>query len=178
MTAKKAKKPELAEPPPKMSKRRPANDVLASPESIEITKKDAALVLGEGKMPSSTLLNLLKLPAKIFEIGPDDSNYISFTADKRTEAEQLAEHLLFHDPFPANLPDYGLFIARMSSTVYATFIDKKRKIIVCESIGSRRDDSRSWDRFEAALAGALQLAEELKGEKFSFVVRGEVNKII
>jgi hypothetical protein len=114
------------------------------------------------------LLPLLCLPDSIY-INADGS---SFSSEPGRTIASVASALALGQELPASFPDYGLHISSLGSSVFCTFVDRSRGIIVHSAIRNIYAGGGSWTAFEDALGEALAEARSLRerGEGFSFVV--------
>ncbi len=134
----------------------------------EVDKKTCIAFLSGIGPVSEELSALLEIPEKLLMV----SNSPSFSLEAERTAAPITNYLLFGTSKPKVLPDYALHISSKGSNVFCTFVDKKRKIVVNDTVNSMYAKEGSWKSFERALERALAATKdyESQGIKFDFVL--------
>jgi hypothetical protein len=117
---------------------------------------------------------LLNVPESLYSVGGEDETSFS-SVESDTGAARAASSLLRGFPFPSSLPDYGIHISNVGSSVFCTLVDRARKVIVTSEIRNLESEEGSWERFGLALKDAVSAAESYTKAKtpFDFVVNKE-----
>lgn len=138
----------------------------------EVDKETCIALLDDIGPVSEELATLLRIPDSIYLWGIDPP---SFSSQPDEDAAAIAGHLLLPTLKPRTAPEYALSIRSRGSHVFCTFVDKKRKIIVHETVNSMYADEGSWEFLEVALKNAIATVEEYEsqGIKFDFVLNKE-----
>jgi hypothetical protein len=122
---------------------------------------------------------LINAPESLFRVGGDLE--ASFSSDRDIGIGRAAGALLNGLPIPEGLPDFGIHLSERGSSLFATIVDRSRKVIVQAEIGSQYSDSGSWSAFGHALDDALAQSETMTARKsrFGFVVnKGGIISVI
>ena len=142
-------------------------------ENGSVLDKEACIALLEGfARVTGDLKRQLELPDRLFMVGKGPS----ISSDPEKNIGELAFSLMTgKDPNAALLkdaPDYALQMGHRSSSAFCILMDKRRKIIVMESLGNSLGGDISWDGVAAAIEAAVQDREERtkRGEKFGFIL--------
>ena len=128
-------------------------------------------MLGRTAPVGKELRDMLAIPA-----GMHEENRWSFTSEEGKSVQALADAFMRKAPMPQDLPEYGINISSRGSNSFCTLIDRKRKIMVFESVGNMHvPEGGSWRSFQSALKDALDEAGKLgqSGTPFSFVICNE-----
>lgn len=138
----------------------------------EVDKKTCIALLDDMGPVSGELAELLQIPDKIYLLGNDPP---TFSSQPDKDAAAIAGYLLFGSLKPDEAPEYALHIASKGNSVFCTFVDKKRKVIVHESVNSMYAKGGSWRFFERALKRAIDTVKEYESQdiKFDFVLKKE-----
>ena len=148
-------------------------DVVVDKKYPKEVSKEACIALLDDMGPvSKELATLLRIPDKIYMLGGDPP---SFSSQPDKDAARIAGYLLLPTLKPKDAPEYALHIRSRGSNVFCTFVDKKRKIIVHETVNSMYANEGSWEFFERALKEAIATVKEYEsqGVKFDFVLNKE-----
>ncbi len=128
-------------------------------------------MLGKAAPLSKELAAMMNIPGELHE-----ENRWSFTSEKDKSVQALADAFILKSPLPQGLPEYGINISSRVSNTFCTLIDRKRKVIVFESVGNMHvPEGGSWGPFQSSLKDALAEAKRLEaaGTAFSFVICNE-----
>jgi hypothetical protein len=131
------------------------------------TPSETALKELESVAPvSPDLVIALNVPRLVYSHGP-----LSFSSNLVNPLDELTNSLIEKRPMPAILPHYGIQVSTKGNNRLCTFTDKKRRVVVFESLGSP-EGGISWNPFLASLTRALDLVRMLEeqGRKFHYVV--------
>jgi hypothetical protein len=109
---------------------------------------------------------LLSLPGKMHTVSVSGST--SLSSDPYKSAAPLSGFMLYGSPLPTHLPEYGIHITQSGSNAFAILIDKRRKIIVCESVRSMYADEGSWAAFASSIRTAEGAAAMLQRDELRF----------
>ena len=118
--------------------------------------------------PSQPLLDMLDIPEKLFVEGE-----WTFCSKPNSTIHGITYAIHSMLQLPDEIPDYGISLSNQGSNLFITFVDKKRQVIVYESVGHEQSiETASYDKFQSSLNMALGEAKALKasGEKFNFVI--------
>ncbi len=99
----------------------------------------------------------------------------SVSSDAAKGIGRVFGSLMAGEPMPSALPEYGIHVSEHGSSVFCTLLDRRRKIIVCDSISGAFSENASWDSFIRSVRDALGAVREREsgGEAFDFVVNKE-----
>ncbi|MEW6035400.1 MAG: hypothetical protein AB1529_02195 [Candidatus Micrarchaeota archaeon] len=127
-----------------------------------------------GGMPRE-LEPLLRIPDSLYL--KDGVGVQSYSSEPRKGIESVASALALGATLPPeeDFAEYGIDVRRRGSSIYCTFVDKKRKVVVSEAIRSIHSGSGSWEPFLRMLKDSLETVKALEKErqKFSFVINGQ-----
>jgi hypothetical protein len=127
-----------------------------------------------GEMPRE-LETLLRIPDSLYM--KDEIGVKSYSSEPRKGIEAVASALALGAELPAeqDFADYGIDVRLRGSSIYCTFVDRKRKVVVSEAIRNINSGSGSWAPFMRMLKDSLETARALEAGKhgFSFVINGQ-----
>ncbi|MEW6035944.1 MAG: hypothetical protein AB1529_04995 [Candidatus Micrarchaeota archaeon] len=129
-----------------------------------------ALLETVGRIPED-VVSLLELPERLYSVGPGPS----ISSDPSNGIGKVVAYLTFNSSMPMLLPDYGIYISSRGSSTFCTLLDRRRKIIVHDSVGNAFAEGDSWNMFGDSVRAALQAVRrrEATGEKFDFIISKE-----
>lgn len=117
----------------------------------------------------------LKLPKRLYSHGSPERP--SYSSDPAASINPYASSIMqgMDRAPPEGLPEYGIAIASRGSSVFCVLVDRKRGIIVSESVRDPHAPEGSWRPFASALKEALEYGDWLKsqGSGVRFVMRGD-----
>ncbi len=118
-------------------------------------------------------MKLLALPPRLHDAG--GGRRISFSSDPQTPASALSGSFFLGLPLPDKPPAYAIDLSMKGSSLYCTFVDSKRKIMVSVPVSSLAAPSADWDALGLSIRSALRGVSEAgkSGRKFAFVMVGE-----
>jgi len=156
---------------PKPAAKDPLND------TVRVLDKEACLsLLGIVANVPFGLARALDIPSKLYSVGEgpsissDPEKDISDIAFKLVSNQELKPKMI------AESPEYGIYITYRSSSSFCLLLDKRRKIMVFESLGNALGGGLSWGPFIEAVDDALKSRDEMKkrGEKFDLILSEEL----
>ncbi|MEW6722712.1 MAG: hypothetical protein AB1324_05610 [Candidatus Micrarchaeota archaeon] len=151
---------------------------MAAAGARKITRAECMERLSEIAPVSQDVLGLLGLPQEIYLVSPAPA---SFSTDSGKTIAGVASALMFDSALPSDMPEYGVHISPQGSNVFCTLVDKKRKIIVCESISNMYAPNGSFVAFSDSVRDALDAVREQEagGEPFSFIIfKDSVSRVV
>jgi hypothetical protein len=140
------------------------SDMVGSEKCIELLSPIAPL--------SQDLINMLDMPEGLKVLSEDPP---IFSSDSQHSAGGIANFFHYGMMWPMAMSDYSLAVSGKGSSVFCTFVDRKRKVIVHTTVNSIYADQGSWAEFERLLKDTLDVAKEntAQGKDFDFVVNND-----
>ncbi len=113
----------------------------------------------------------LKLPKELF-VGESET---SFTSNPDDNLVSLRNAVLMHELPPDDLPDFAIDVTSKGSNTFIILADKKRKILVVDSVRNMYSEQGNWKMFFVSIKDALQALKksEKEGKKVEYVVVNE-----
>ena len=154
--------------------RAPAKEPLDSDDVIKSLDRKECISMLETLAPvSKSFQDILRLPETLFQVGEGRS----FSSDPDRSISEIAYYLTAGKEISAELlkttPDYAIEITYRSSTNFCVLLDKKRKILVMQSLGNPLGQELTWDYMARAIEDALRDVSSRRGEDFAFIVNLE-----
>lgn len=112
-----------------------------------------------GKMGES-LLKLMGIPEKLHYLGDG-----RFSSDPKTPAFLVTYPQFVDELDTSKFAEYSIAIGSRGSNVFCTLIDRKRNILVSDSIKNMYVAEGNWMFFQARLESALEAAKSLSPEQ-------------
>lgn len=142
-------------------------------DSLKVSKAEALEMMKGLASAPKELSDALSMPDSLFLVGDTPS----LSSEPSKGIARVFGSLIMGGPLPHDVPDYGIHISQHGSSLFCTLLDRKRKIIVCDSISSGYSENASWDSFIRSVDDALSLVRESEasGRAFDFVVNKENN---
>lgn len=146
------------------------SDVMAEKSAL-LARSECLALLGTVAPVPEALSELLGLPAGgLFRVdsGP------TLSTDPAVGAKAAKLYLNFGKALTADMPYYAISIHRQGESLFCTLVDRKRRVIVQDAIGSMYGGA-NWESFQRFLEEALKAVDAgiNAGEAFDFVVRKE-----
>ena len=114
------------------------------------------------------LLDMLDIPEKLFV----DKEW-TFSSKPNSTIHRITYTLHNGLPLPDEIPDYAISLSNHGSSLFITFVDKKKKVIVHESVGHEQSaGTASYADFQSSLSKAIQAAKSPEGSAFIVVRDG------
>jgi hypothetical protein len=130
-------------------------------------------MLGKVAPLDDETVELLAIPQKLFML-----DELSFSSEPSRSAQGIGYTIFMRSLLPEDLPDYAIELFGRGSNVFCALVDKKRKVIVFDSISNMYvKEGGSWASFVANLKDALSRVKalEAEGAEFRYVVSNESN---
>jgi hypothetical protein len=140
-------------------------------ESLKVAKGEVLDMMKTLASAPKELAEVFAMPDSLFLVGDSPS----LSSDTSKGIARVFGSLMTGQALPIDVPEYGIHISAHGSSLFCTLLDRKRKIIVCDSISGMQSENASWDSFIRSVRGALAAAKERQksGEAFDFVVNKE-----
>lgn len=136
---------------------------IASAECVEILSRVAPLDEKRAKE--------LKMPKELFVCESETS----FTSNPDENVTSVRNAVLMHDSPPDDLPEFSIDLTSKGSTTFCILVDRKRGILVADSVRNMYSEQGSWDMFFRGMKKALEAMKksEEEGKKAELVVVNE-----
>ncbi len=142
-------------------------------DSLKVPKGEVLDMMKNLASAPKELAEAFAMPDTLFLVGDSPS----LSSDTSKGIASVFGSLMAGQALPNELPEYGIHISAHGSSLFCTLLDRKRKIIVCDSISGMYSGDASWGSFIRSVRDALSAVKEYKsgGEAFDFVVNKESN---
>jgi hypothetical protein len=136
---------------------------VTSAECLEILRRIAPLDEKKAKE--------LNLPKELY-VGESET---SFTANPDDDVAPLRNAVLMHDSPPDDLPEFAIDVTSKGSNTFCILADRKRKIVVTDSVRNMYSEQGSWKMFFTSMSDALDALKrsEKEGKKVELVMVNE-----